>query len=129
MSKGDPISGQTIRWSYEDGPTKGTEFEHVFGTDGRVSYRMLSQPKPQSQNAGARSDGGSKSGGAKQEKPSYEVAEAAPGVWAVAYLAPSGYTLTTVLDMASGRIVSFASNEKELVVQHGTFEVMTSAKR
>lgn len=111
----DPIRGKTIRWRYEDGPTKGTEFEHDFGTDGTVTYRMLGQE--------AKSGDGSPKG----EKPTYEVERISDDVWAVSYLAPSGFTLTTVLDQRSGKIVSFASNEKQLVVQHGTFEAKTGA--
>src|SRR5919206_52567 len=106
----DPIRGKTIRWRYEDGPTKGTEFEHEFGTDGTVTYRMLGQQSK------------SENGAPKAEKPTYEVEKVSDDVWAVSYLAPSGFTLTTVLDQRTGKIVSFASNEKQLVVQHGTFE-------
>ena len=38
-------------------------------------------------------------------------------------------TLTSVLDADTGAIVSFASNEKSLVVQHGTFEVREPASQ
>jgi hypothetical protein len=41
----------------------------------------------------------------------------------VSYLSNSGYTLTSVLDFVAGTVVSFASNEKELVQQRGMFEV------
>ena len=99
----DPFRGKTIRWRYDEGPTKGTEFEHVFGSDGTVTYRMGGQ-------------------GAPSEKPHYEVARAGRDVWAVSYLAPSGWTLTTVLDMSTKKMVSFASNEKQLFVQRGTFD-------
>lgn len=102
----DPLRGRTLEWSYEDGPTKGTRFEHTFHDDGTVSYRMV---------------GDAKSEGAGAERPKYEVATLGHGVCTVAYLAPSGWTLTTVLDMRSGKIVSVASNEKQLVMQHGTF--------
>ena len=33
--------------------------------------------------------------------------------------------LTSVLDLRTRTLVSFASNEKELVIQHGTFEIAT----
>lgn len=112
----DPIRGSTIHWSYSDGPTKGTEFEHVFGKDGTVTYRMLNKQSK------------SENGEAKTERPTYEVANVGPDVWAVSYLAPSGFTLTSILDLDTGKLVSFASNEKQLVVQHGTFEVKTPAK-
>ena len=115
----DPVKGKTLRWSYEDGPTAGKTFEHDFGTDGRVRYRIVDAP--------AKPDG---NGTMKGERPRYEVASINDDVFAISYLAPSGYTLTTVLDADTGTIVSFASNEKELVVQHGIFEVREpSAKR
>jgi hypothetical protein len=44
-------------------------------------------------------------------------------VCAVSYLSESGFTLTSVLDFDSGTVVSFASNEKELIPQRGMFEV------
>jgi hypothetical protein len=39
----------------------------------------------------------------------------------VSYL-ESGYTLTTLLDFKSKKLVAFASNEKGVSAQHGTFE-------
>jgi len=57
----------------------------------------------------------------------YEVARVNDHVYAVSYLARSGYTLTSVLDTRAGTVVSVASNEKELVVQRGTFEVARAA--
>jgi molybdenum cofactor biosynthesis protein MoaF len=125
----DPIRGRTIRWTYEDGPTKGKTFEHTFGRDGRVSYRMLDgKPAGTSENGSAKT-GKSENGSPKSENPKYEVAPVTDDVYTVAYLAPSGYTLTSVLDLDAGTIVSIASNEKELVVQRGTFEVLELARR
>ena len=105
----DPITGKTIRWRYDDGPMKRKDFEHDFATDGSVRWRMAGTK------AGAADDPHSHS-------KKYEVVRTGEDVWTVAYLAPSGWTLTTVLDFASGKMVSFASNEKELVVQSGTFD-------
>jgi hypothetical protein len=56
-----------------------------------------------------------------------EITQVTDDVWAISYLGSSGYTLTAVLDFASHKLVSFASNEKELSSQHGTFEVMGRA--
>lgn len=107
----DPITGARIRWSYEDGPTKGTTFEHAFGRDGTVTYRML--------------DGKAGSGDAPpSERCGYQVAPVRANVYAVTYLAPSGWTLTTVLDFDAGTMVSVASNEKQVIVQRGTFSLV-----
>ena len=100
---GDPITGRTIRWRYDDGPVKGQTFEHVFSAGGMVTYR---QP-----------------GEAASERPvHYEVARVSDDVWAVSYLSTNGWTLTTVIDTRTEAIVSFASNEKQLVVQRGKLE-------
>lgn len=100
---GDPITGKTIRWSYGDGPVKGQAFEHVFGSDGMVTYRAP--------------------GAAAHEAPiHYEVARLSDEVWAVSYLSKNTWTLTTVINIRTREIVSFASNEKELHVQHGRLE-------
>ena len=36
----EEIRGETIRWVFDDGPTKGKTFEHTFHLDGSVTYRM-----------------------------------------------------------------------------------------
>ena len=96
----DPVAGKKIRWTYDDGPVKGKTFEHSFTNDGKVSY---SEP------------------GVFASEPSiaYQVARIDDAVYVVSYLATSGWTLTTVVDEKSRKIVSFASNEKQLVTQHG----------
>ena len=59
----------------------------------------------------------------------YQVASLGQEVHAVSYLSSSGYTLTVVLDYRTKRLVAFASNEKSLTMQHGTFEPLGSAPR
>jgi len=102
----DRIIGRTVRWSFRDGPTKGKRFEHTFHRDGTVDYGEVDRPAGHAH---------------------YEIEEVAPAAVAVSYLGKAGYTLTTVLDLGSGRCVAFASNEDQLVVQHGTFEVQGTA--
>lgn len=102
----DSLRGRTLRWTFQDGRMAGKTFEHTFSKDGGVTFREL--------------DGKSDGQPGRAEK--VEVAALGDGVTAVSYLAPSGTTLTTVLDDRSGRLVAFASNEKDLSVQHGTFE-------
>jgi hypothetical protein len=113
----DPLRGKTIRWTYDDGPMAGKSFEHTFDNDGTVTWREAGGGKPPS-------NGKQKTGKPTTEpKAKYEVAAVNDDVCAVSYLSKSGYTLTSVLDFAAGTVVSFASNEKELVPQHGMFEV------
>jgi len=115
----DPVRGKTIRWTYEDGPMAGKGFEHSFGEDGTVTWRETSEKKAAPPTNGQRKS----EKGSPDTKVKYQVAEINHDVYAVSYLAASGYALTSILDFASGNVVSFASNEKELVLQRGTFEV------
>ena len=117
----DQVRGKTIRWTYDDGPMAGKSFEHTFGDDGVVTWREAGGAE-----SGAKppTNGKQKTGKpATEAKAKYEVAPINDDVCAVSYLSKSGFTLTSVLDFASGTVVSFASNEKELVPQRGMFEV------
>jgi len=116
----DRVRGKIIQWTYDDGPMAGKSFEHTFGSDGTVTWRETGgqkTPKPPAN--------GERKAGKEQAEPKakYEVASVNDEVYAVSYLSASGYTLTSVLDFARGTVISVASNEKELVVQRGTFEV------
>jgi hypothetical protein len=104
----DAIRGKTIRWSFVDGPVAGKRFEHTFEEGGAVTFKML--------------DDQGQASGKPTRVERYQSARVGDGVSVVSYLSESGYTLTTVLDHRTGKIVAFASNEKELTMQHGTFE-------
>jgi len=104
----DPIRGNTIRWKFSDGPTANKSFEHEFRADGSLSYRMEGSDKAMTEER-------------------YEATRINDNVFAVSYLASSGWTLTSILDFESGKVTAFASNDKSLIVQHGTFELV--AKR
>lgn len=101
----DPFSGKTLRWTYSDGPMKGKVFEHRFSSDGTVSWKEAGEAKPSADSSAT-----------------YQHARINDDVKAFSYLAKSGFTLTTVVDEKSGSLVSFASNEKELMIQHGKLE-------
>jgi molybdenum cofactor biosynthesis MoaF-like protein len=119
----DRVRGKTIRWIYDDGPMAGKSIEHLFGSDGTVSWRETDgekkSAKPPANGAQKQKTGTP----GTEAKAKYEVVAVNDDVCAVSYLAASGFTLTSVLDFAAGTVVSFASNEKELVPQRGTFEV------
>ncbi len=100
----DPVTGNTIRFTFSDGVMAGKTFEHTFGTDGGVTFREIGK------------DG--KAGKANK----YEVVETGREIYAVAYLSESGNTLTTILDFQTKKLVAFASNEKSLSKHHGTFQ-------
>jgi hypothetical protein len=116
-----PRSGKTIRWTYDDGPMAGKSFEHTFGDDGTVTWRETGGEEKSTKPP---ANGKQKTGKPTTEaKAKYEVAAINDDVCAISYLSQSGFTLTSVLDFDSGTVVSFASNEKELVPQRGAFEV------
>jgi hypothetical protein len=104
----DSLRGKTLRWTFTDGPGAGTLFEHTFNDDGSVVWRIIEGPGK---------------GASKQEK-RYAAAPVAADVHAVSYLAASGHTLTVVLNLATGRMVGFASNNTEWYALTGTFEVV-----
>ncbi|HJU43836.1 MAG TPA: hypothetical protein VJ691_13505 [Vicinamibacterales bacterium] len=109
----NPVTGHTLRFSFQDGPMAGRSFDHTFSRNGGVMFREVD------------GDGSAKSGTADQ----YEVASLGHDVHAVSYLSGSGNTLTVVLDFKTRKLVAFASNEKSLMKQHGTFEPLGSAPR
>src|SRR5687767_11991839 len=102
----NPITGRSLRWSFLDGPMAGKSFDHEFNRNGGVIFREVG------------GDPNAKPGSADQ----YQVASLGQDIHTVAYLSPSGYTLTVVLDYKSRKLVAFASNEKSLMMQNGTFE-------
>ena len=108
MAQKSSIRGKTVRWTFADGPMKDKLFEHTFGDDGSVTWRMPENEKP------------GQPGHARKS----EIASLSEDVAAVSYLSESGYTLTVVLDFRSHRLVAFASNEKELTQQSGKFEIV-----
>ena len=110
---GNPITGHSLRWKFNDGPMAGKSFDHTFSRNGNVSFREVG------------GDPNAKPGGAER----YEVASLGLEVHAVSYLSSSGYTLTVVLDYKTLKLVAFASNEKSLTMQQGTFEPLGSAPR
>jgi MoaF-like len=102
----DPIRGQAIRWTFSDGPMAKKTFEHTFERDGSVKWCSI--------------EGDIK--GKSSREANYQLASIGADVYAVSYLASSGYTLTVILDYRTGQLVAFASNETSLTLQHGTFE-------
>jgi hypothetical protein len=109
MAAADPIKGKTIRWTFNDGPSAGTTYEHDFHSDGTVQFRQVDDSK--------------KEVPASSEKVKYGSARVSDDVYAVSYLSSSGFTLTVVLNFADKKMVAFASNDTQWFEQKGTFEV------
>ncbi|HUR62481.1 MAG TPA: hypothetical protein VM286_08990 [Candidatus Thermoplasmatota archaeon] len=107
------LEGLTIQWTFDDGPTRGTTFEHTFNADGSVDFSMVKDGKP----------------GKKTHVGECATVQAGKGVFLVSYLAEGGYTLTVALDFDDDTVVGFASNESDWSQQSGTFEVVHSGAR
>jgi len=109
VQRAPSIRGKTIRLTWTDGPTKGTTHEHVFHDDGTVEWRDAANPQKVAP---------------PKERPEYAAMKVADDIYAVSYLAPSGYTLTVVLNLGDHSVVGFASSSKDWHPVQGTFEVV-----
>lgn len=104
----DSLRGKTVRWTFEDGPTAGTTYEHIFNSDGSIGFR-----------------GADKSGeGEFTPATAGAIVKVADGVFAVSYLSAEGFALTVVLNIATSEMVGFASNNESWFQQKGTFELV-----
>jgi hypothetical protein len=110
MDRAEAIRGKTIRLTWTEGPTRGMAHDHVFHQDGTVEWHDAKA---------AGQDGPAK------ERPPYAAVEVADGVYAVSYLAPSGYTLTVVLNFRDQKVVGFASSAKDWHPVLGKFEIVS----
>lgn len=107
MKAPETLIGKPIRWTFEDGPTKGMTFEHCFQPGRGVVWKMV---------------GGE--GEATRERTG-SVERVSAEVFVAGYLSEaSGWALTVVLDFGTGKAVSFASNGKEWSRAVGTFELV-----
>ena len=105
------LSGKSFNWKFTEGPTAGSTYEHTFAPDGSVSFR--------------KADGEEKGKPTHEKK--YASFEVAPGIHLVSYLAESGYTLTVAMNLETGKLYGFASNEKEWQPVSGTVEAVETA--
>jgi hypothetical protein len=108
--RAEAIRGKTVRLTWTEGPTRGATHEHVFHQDGTVEWHDA---------------GGAGKGAAAKERPPYAAVEVADGVYAVSYLAASGYTLTVVLNFRDQSVVGFASSAKDWHPVRGRFEMVS----
>ena len=109
----NPITGHSLRFRFIDGPVAGKSFDHTFNRNGNLTFREVG------------GDPNAKPGQTDQ----YQVASINADIHVVSYLSPSGHTLTVILDYKTLRLVAFASNEKSLTMQQGSFEPLDSAPR
>ena len=119
----DPIRGKTMRWSFTDGPTAGSTYEHTFSKSGTVKFKPVGGGPDAAKGASAAKKKAPKARKPSQpEAPKYAAMRAADDAYAVSYLSGSGYTLTVVLNFKDNTMVGFASNDKQWFPVKGTFE-------
>jgi len=105
------VSGQTIRFTWNEGPTKGKTHEHVFHPDGTVEWHAVPAEPGHSQAAhGA-------------ERPRYAALAVGDDVCLVSYLSSAGYTLTVALCFTDQSLTGIASSQKTWVPVQGYFEI------
>ena len=105
------VKGQTIRFTWNEGPTQGKTHEHLFDPDGTVEWRSV----PAEEDA--------EKSGAPADRPRYAAMAVGDDVCLVSYLSKSGYTLTVALCFTDQSLTGFASNDKTWVPVRGFFEV------
>jgi hypothetical protein len=107
------VSGQTIRFTWNEGPTKGKTHEHVFHPDGTVEWHAV--PADETAQRGQ--------AGADADRPRYAAMPVGDDVSLVSYLSRSGYTLTVALCFTDQTLTGLASNENTWVPVRGFFEI------
>jgi hypothetical protein len=107
VDRAEAIRGKTIRLKWLEGPTKGKTYEHIFNADGTVEWRETNGPGTTGSAPGPRK------GSPAKERPEYGAMKVADEIYAVSYLAPSGFTLTVMLNFRDRSMVGFASGAKE----------------
>ena len=105
----DPLLGKTLRFTFDDGPMAGKAYDHAFGAGGTVTWSEATPSGATRANTAPDPESTAK----------YEFERVNADVYVVTYLSKAGYTLTSVVDARTGTLVSIASNEKSLSVQHG----------
>src|ERR1043165_9507495 len=92
----DPVRGKTMRWSFTDGPTAGSTYEHTFSKSGTVKFKAVGGGDATKPAKGASAPKKAPKAGkpSKLEAPKYAAMRAADEAYAVSYLSGSGYTLT-----------------------------------
>ena len=100
------VAGKAFRFHWLAGPTAGKSHEHIFHTNGTVSYAQV-EPEHAPQY--------------RTEK-QYGALEVGSDVVVVSYLAKSGYTLTVAMDFRTHRLQGFASNSQEWYPVQGRFD-------
>jgi uncharacterized protein YndB with AHSA1/START domain len=102
------LQDRTLRFHFSDGPMRGKAFDHTFHPDGTVTWQGADGVKNRADNAAIEKIGDE--------------------CFVGSYLGTKGYTLTTVFNLETGALVSFASDGKEWSEHHGRVELLDSRR-
>ncbi|HEX6277908.1 MAG TPA: MoaF N-terminal domain-containing protein [Polyangiaceae bacterium] len=109
------LRGKTLRFTFEEGPTAGTSYDHTFSAEGTVTWQ-----DPAAAKAAKSEDEGS----TKEPATKYGSFQVTDDVYVVSYLSKSGYTLTVALNFETDELFGFASNDEHWYPVRGIFEVL-----
>jgi len=98
------LDGKTLRFHFSEGPMKNQAYDHTFHRDGTVEWGP--------------------EGGETTKNGNASIAKVADDVYVCSYLSDKGYTLTTTLNLDTGKLVSFASNGEDWSRHDGTVELV-----
>lgn len=107
----ETLIGRTIQWTFDDGPTAGTTYEHTFNEDGSVEFCAVGEDESGQPGEVVRVD-------------ECAVTPIAPGIFAISYLSPGGYCLTAILNCEDNVVTAFASSKGSWDQQSGSFEII-----
>jgi hypothetical protein len=108
------LRGKTLRFTFEEGPTAGTSYDHTFSDEGTVTWHDPAAAHTESPDEKATKEPATRYG-------SFQVTD---DVYVVSYLSKSGYTLTVALNFETDELFGFASNDENWYPVRGIFEVL-----
>jgi hypothetical protein len=103
------LAGRTFRFTWTAEPKNSVTHEHVFHTDGTVSYAPIESDRPPQYKT------------AKQ----YGAFEVAEDVFLVSYLDTSGYSLSVAMNFKTHRLQGFAATNTQWYPVQGRFEELS----
>lgn len=104
MKGNGSIFGKTLRFHFADGPMKGKDYDHIFRANGKVDWGAA--------------------GGKDKTQSDGSLVDVGDNVYVGSYMSDQGYTLTSAINLDTGKLVSFASNGKAWSQHEGTVEVV-----
>lgn len=113
----DPLRGKTLNFVFTDGQMANKTFAHTFADDGTVTFSS--------------DDKSEKAEPSRVTKKGiqYLLVPIRDRIFALSYKSDAGYTMTTVLDFETKKLVAFVSNDKMHEVQNGVFDEVSEERR